>query len=213
MITTTIVTADDHPMMLHGINDFLTSKGFKVTASAQDGKTAYNLIVKHKPDIAILDVRMPNLSGLEVAAACKKNNLETKIILFTFDKDAMIYNSALELNIHGYLLKEFAIEEIEECITTVTQGKTYISKTIDQFLEQHDDKTPPEIKNLTKTEIKILKFLAHQKSNFEIAEDLSISIRTVEKHRSNIVAKLQLQKTYNSLLIWVNEHNELLKTL
>jgi len=80
-MNTSIIIADDHPLMLRGINDFLESKGFNILGSAQDGQAAYNLIVKESPDIAILDIRMPFMTGLEVAAECKKNEINTKIIL------------------------------------------------------------------------------------------------------------------------------------
>ena len=80
-MNTSIVIADDHPLMLRGLTDYLTSKGFRIVGSAEDGNSAYNLIVKLKPEIAILDIRMPYKTGLEIAEACQKNNLPTKIIL------------------------------------------------------------------------------------------------------------------------------------
>ena len=77
-MSVSIVIADDHPLMLRGLSDYISSKGFNIIGSAEDGKTAYNHIVKLKPDLALLDIRMPGMTGLEVAKACYKNNLPTK---------------------------------------------------------------------------------------------------------------------------------------
>ena len=135
----TIVIADDHPLMLRGLTDFLSSKGFNIVGSAQDGNTAYNHIVKLKPEIAILDIRMPHKTGLEIAEACKKNNLNTKIILITFDKEEELYEKAKEFNVYGYILKEFAIEEIEICIDHVINNKRYFSEEIASYLKHNTD--------------------------------------------------------------------------
>ena len=83
---TTIVIADDHPLMLRGLSDFIASKGYEILGKAEDGRAAYALIVKHKPDIAILGIQMPILTGLQVAEKCKSEGLSTKIIIITFEK-------------------------------------------------------------------------------------------------------------------------------
>ncbi len=204
-MNTSIVIADDHPLMLRGLSDFLTSKGFNIIGSAQDGNTAYNLIVKLKPELAILDIRMPHKTGLEIAEACKKNNLNTKVILITFDKEEELYDKAKEFNVFGYLLKEFAIEEIETCIKHVTNGKPYFSEEIASYLNASSLEQKPDTLNLlTKSELKIVKLISENKTSQGIAQELSISVRTVDKHRSNIVAKLGLDNRPTSLSIWAN---------
>ena len=210
-MSTSIVIADDHPLMLRGLTDFLTSKGFNIIGSAQDGNTAYNLIVKLKPEIAILDIRMPHKTGLEIAESCKKNNLTTKIILITFDKEEELYDRAKELNVYGYILKEFAVEEIETCIAHALNNKPYFSKEINSFLNASNlEKKPEIIKDLSKSELKIVKLIAENKTSNNIAKELSISVRTVEKHRSNIVAKLGLDYKPTSLSIWANLNKKFL---
>lgn len=204
-----IVIADDHPLMLRGISDFLISQAYNVVASAEDGLSAYNAIVKHQPDIAILDIRMPNMTGLEVAEVCQKNNITTKIILFTYDKEETIYNQAKQLGVQGYLLKEFAIEEIDSCIKQVLSGTPYFGKSIEQYLDTSTVDTSI-LNSLTKTEIRILKLISQHKTSIEIADILGNSARTIEKHRSNIMVKLNLDKTYNALLIWVNNNKHIL---
>jgi DNA-binding NarL/FixJ family response regulator len=204
-MNTSIVIADDHPLMLRGLTDFLTSKGYNIVGSTEDGNTAYNLIVKLKPEIAILDIRMPHKTGLEIAEACKRHDLPTKIILITFDKEEELYEQALEFNVFGYILKDFAIEEIETCIDQVVSGKPYFSKEIASHLNTSAlDKKPETLAILTKSELKIVKLISENKTSQDIADELSISVRTVDKHRSNIVNKLGLDNKPTSLSIWAN---------
>jgi DNA-binding NarL/FixJ family response regulator len=202
-----IITADDHPLLLKGLNDFLLEKNYNIVGSGNNGREAYNLIAKHDPDIAILDIQMPYLSGLEIAKKCRTNNLTTKIVLITLHKEKELYEKAQELNIFGYVLKEFALEEIENCINTVTAGKAYFSPKIKELLAK-DTIEDESLDILTPSEKKILKLIANDKTNKEIASLLFISYRTVEKHRSNIINKLQLEPKTNSLLIWAKEHHD-----
>lgn len=204
-MNSSIVIADDHPLMLRGLTDFLVSKKFNIIGSATDGNSAYNLIVKLNPDIAILDIRMPHKTGLEIAEACKKNNLPTKIILITFDKEEELYDKAKEYNVYGYILKEFAIEEIEICIEHVINNKPYFSEEIASYLNHnvHNEK-PKALELLTKSELKIVKLISENKTSQDVADELTISVRTVDKHRSNIVAKLGLDNKPTSLSIWAN---------
>ncbi len=203
----TIITADDHPLLLKGLNDFLLEKKYKVIGSGNNGEEAYNLIIKENPDIAILDIQMPFMTGLEVAKKCKINNITTKIILITFHKEKMLFQKANELNIFGYILKEFAIEEIETCIKSVNDGIPYFSPKIKDLLgiNPYDDSY---LNSLTPSEKKILKLIAKDKTNKEIASILFISHRTVEKHRSNIISKLNLEHKTNSLLIWAKDNTD-----
>lgn len=205
-----IVIADDHPLMLRGLSDFLTSKGFNIVGSAQDGNAAYNLIVKLKPEIAILDIRMPYRTGLEIAEACKKNNLSTKVILITFDKEEAIYDQAIEFGVYGYILKEFAIEEIETCIEHVVHNKSYFSEEIASYLNSNLEHKPKGLESLSKSELKIVKLISENKISQDIAIELNISVRTVEKHRSNIVAKLNLDNKPTSLSIWAGLNKDFL---
>lgn len=201
----TIITADDHPLLLKGLNDFLNEKNYNIIGSANDGEQALKLIENLNPDIAILDIQMPNLSGLDVAKICNNKGFKTKIILITFHKEASLYFEAKELNVFGYLLKDFAIEEIENCISSVIDNVPYFSLKIKQLLNL-DSSESLLIKSLTPSERKILNYIAKDKTTKEIAELLSVSPRTVEKHRSNIIQKLNIEPKTNSLLIWAKEH-------
>lgn len=205
MINPSIVIADDHPLLLKGLNDFLVEKNYTIIDKASDGNSAYNIIVKHKPDIAILDIEMPILSGIEVAKKCKQNNIATKIVLITLHRSKDLFQQAQKLNIYGYVLKEFAIEEMENCLKSVAKNTPYFSPKIKDSLNISDVNNEI-LQLLTPSEKKILKLIAEDLTNKEIAERLFISSRTVEKHRSNIINKLELKPRTNSLLIWAKEN-------
>lgn len=203
-----IVIADDHPLILKGLSDFLLEKKFNIIASAKNGKEAYTLIKAHQPDIAILDIQMPILTGLQVAEKCKADELRTKIIFITFEKSEDIYNQAKALGIYGYILKEFAIEEVETCIASILKERSYFSPELIEYLEIKQ--TPKELETLTETEMKVLKLIAKNKTAKEIGNDLFISDRTVEKHKSHIRNKLKLESKSNSIVLYAKEHEEFL---
>jgi DNA-binding NarL/FixJ family response regulator len=208
-MSTSIIIADDHPLILKGLKDFLLEKGFNVIASAKNGKEAFTLINAHQPDIAILDIQMPILTGLQVAEKCKEANLDTKIIIITFEKSEEIYNKAKSLGIYGYILKEFAIAELEYCITCILREYHYFSPELIEYIEIK--KTPEALKTLTDSEMKVIKGIADNKTAKEIAKDLSISNRTVEKHKSNIRTKLNLASKASSMVLYAQEHKTFLE--
>lgn len=200
----TIIIADDHPLVLKGLQDFLTEKNYNLLATAKNGKIALSLIKAHSPDIAILDIKMPFLTGLEIAEKCKEAKIKTKIVLITLEKEESIYLEAKRLGVYGYVLKEFALEEIENCISSVVKDKPYFSPELISYIEI--DNTSSLLNSLTNTELKILKIIAKNKTAREIAEELHCSPRTVEKHKSHIIRKLNIDRSPNSLLIWAKEN-------
>lgn len=200
---TSIVIADDHPLILKGLFDFLVEKGYNVIDSAENGKDAFELISSQKPDIAILDIQMPYLTGLQIAEKCQELQLPTKIILITVEKDESIYLKAKELDIYGYVLKEFALAEIEICIASVLNNKAYFSPELLSHLEV--EQVPEELDSLTKTEKEVLKHIAQNKTAKEIADIMFISDRTVEKHKSNMLKKLKLESKHTTLALFAKE--------
>ncbi|RLD29944.1 MAG: DNA-binding response regulator [Bacteroidetes bacterium] len=201
-----IIIADDHPLILKGLQKNLTEKKYNVIASAANGKDAYELIVKHSPDIAILDIRMPLMSGIEITKECISNNISTKIVLITFDKTIQLYREAKALNVSGYILKEFALIEIENCLASILNNNPYFSPEIEELMSEQ--KNVIDFSFLTPTEKKILKLIAENKTAKEIGEVLFTSNRTVEKHKSNIIKKLNISSSQNSLLIWAKENQD-----
>jgi DNA-binding NarL/FixJ family response regulator len=152
---------------------------------------------------------MPFYTGLQIAERCKEANISTKIVLITFEKDEKIYKKAKELGVYGYVLKEFALDEIEHCISSVLNERPYFSPELLTYIKV--DEAPKALQKLTKTELKILKLITENKIARDIAEELFISKRTVEKHKSNIITKLGIQKTKNCLLIWAKDHQNYLQ--
>jgi DNA-binding NarL/FixJ family response regulator len=202
----TIIIADDHPLVLKGLHDFLVEKKFNVLASAKNGKEALTLIKAHVPDIAILDIKMPFLTGLQIAEKCKADKLPTKIVLITFEKDEYTYKQAKAIGVYGYVLKEFALEEIENCIVSVTKNMPYFSPELITYLKVNH--TPEKLKALTEAEIKVLKLISKSKTAKEIAKELFISSRTVEKHKSHIRTKLVINSKSESLYLFAKENSK-----
>jgi len=199
-----ILIADDHPILLKGLFDFLQDLGFKSIYSVKNGKEALTQIRIVKPDLAILDLEMPEMTGIEVSSACKAEGIPTKIILLTLHKEIYLYQQAKELNLSGYILKDFALDDLSKAITTVLDGGVFFSEKIFDGLK--DQQSDAADYSLTPSEIKILRLISQGLSSKEIATKLFISERTIEKHRSNMISKLQLEKKHNSLLIWAQQN-------
>ncbi|MEQ9300966.1 MAG: response regulator transcription factor [Cyclobacteriaceae bacterium] len=206
-----LLIADDHAFLLKGLKEHLASNGYQVVGEATDGQVALDLILQLNPNMAILDIEMPSLSGFSIADYCKKHNLLTKIIILSFHKEPEFVNQAKHLGISGYLLKEDTSDEIFECIDAVFNGQSYFSKNLE--MKPDGANMTGQLTLLTPSELKILRLIAQAKSTTEIAEMLFISERTVEKHRSNTLSKLCLSGQPNSLAIWAIEHKSLIISL
>ncbi len=199
-----ILIADDHPILLKGLYDFLKDLGFQTILKASNGTEALKQILESNPDLAILDLDMPGMTGIEIASYCKSASITTKIILLTLHKEIYLYQQAKELNLSGYILKDFALDDLSKAITTVLSGEQFFSEEI--FKDMNINHSEVADYNLTPSEIKILRLISHGLSSKEIAAKLFISERTIEKHRSNMIAKLQLGKNHNSLIIWAQQN-------
>lgn len=204
----TVIIADDHPLLLKGLEDLLIENDIEVLATANNGNEAFSKIEEFHPQLAILDMEMPYKTGLEIAEACKKLKIPTKIILLTLHKELYLFHQAKELNLSGYLLKEFALTELSKAIETVLNGNQFFSEKL--FENQESDLADLHQTNLTPSEKKILRLIAEGLSSKEIADKLFIAERTVDKHRSNVIAKLKLEKKHNSLLLWAQKNRDII---
>jgi DNA-binding NarL/FixJ family response regulator len=202
-----ILIADDHPFTLQGTKSFVESYGYKVQDTCSNGVSALNLIQLHTPDIAILDINMPGIDGLDVAKKILESKLKTKVILLTMHKEMTIYKKASEYNIYGYILKEHAQTELEKCLIEVAKGNKYVSTFLEDDLYIDNKNEDYELGKLTLSERKIIELISQQKTSKQIAELLFLSEKTVEGHRSNIIEKLGLPKEKNTLLKWAIQHN------
>lgn len=207
-----LIIADDHPVFRQGLREVMeTEPGLKLLGEASDGHVALAMIQELKPDIAVLDMNMPEMKGLDVAREVQRQLLPVGIIFLTMYDDERIFNEALNLGAKGYLLKDSAISDIVTSIRTVAAGQHYISPSISNFLVKRAargaslEQETPSLKDLTPTELRILKLIARNSSTREIAEQLFISHRTVENHRHNICQKLGLHGS-NALVRFAIEH-------
>lgn len=207
-----VFNADDHPILRKGVTDLLKeSDETKWVGSAADGKNALEKIRALQPDVAVLDIEMPNLSGLEVAKTLIAEGIRTRFVLLTLFKDEHFFKNALKVGVMGYLLKESSEQEILDCIRSVASGRAYVNPGLTHYLFNQNQKKEDLFDKLTEHEINILKLIALQKTTAEIADMLFISPKTVSNHRSNISKKLELGGEQNALLKWAIEHREQLK--
>ncbi len=200
---TRIIIADDHPITSIGTESFLKTMGYTIIGSYSNGVSCLNGILSHEPQIAIVDVNMPNMTGLEILEKLKLNKCKTKVILLTMHKEMSVFLKAKELGCMGYLIKDYAHLEMDICIKSVLNNKEFISNYIDQLeIDKQKNDTNDSVLTLTFAEKKVLELVAQQKSNKEVASLLYITEKTVEAHKRNISEKLQLPKEKNALLLW-----------
>ncbi len=201
-----ILIADDHPIFRRGLCDALaTDTDLEVVGQAANGEEVLKLTRELRPDVAILDVHMPKLSGLQAARCLAAENLPLKLVLLTMYEDEELLNEALNLGIQGYVLKENAVEDLILAIRSVVAGRPFISASLAGALLRrrtgrealHKDK--PGLNQLTAREYRILKLIAEDKTSKEIAEILGCAMRTVETHRQNMSLKLGLGGSHSLL--------------
>ena len=214
-----VVIVDDHPLFRQGLRQAVEGdKRFEVSGEADNGLTALEMIQRRKPDVAVLDLNLPGLSGLDVASALKQKKSRTNLVVLTMLKDEQAFNKALNLGIKGYVLKENAAGEILNCIAAVAIGEAYVSPSLTEFLLRRRGRADklaahqPGLDDLTVAERRILKRIAHGRTTREIAAELFVSPRTVESHRANICDKLLITGT-NRLLQFAIEHRDELSHL
>jgi len=211
-----IVIADDHPIFRNGLKQIIDEDdGIEIIGFAENGEKALNIIDELKPEIAILDIDMPKLTGLQVLKKLKNAKSNTKVIFLTVFSSDDIFDEAMDLGVSGFVLKDCAVNDIVECIYKVAEDNYYISPSISNLLMNRREKIKklekdnPALNLLTKTELMILKLIAEGKTSKEIGNELFISYKTVENHRSNMSNKLNLKGSL-SLIKFAIKNNPLL---
>lgn len=194
-----IVIAEDHTILREGLLSLLSSEPeFEVVGEAGDGRDAIRLAEKLDPDLILMDLSMPNMNGMDAIREIKKRLPEIKIIALTVHKTEEYILATLQAGANGYVLKDATHAELMIAIKGVLSGKTFLSpgvseKVIDGYLEGRKGlKTQSSWDTLSPREREVLKLIAEGKKNREIAEFLYLSLKTVEKHRSNLMKKLDL---------------------
>ena len=193
----TVIIADDHPLFRRGLVEVLEAENaFRIIAEAADGGDALALIERHVPVIALLDVNMPGMSGLEIAERVRALELPSAVVLLTMYREPAIFRRALDAGVKGYVLKDSAVVEIVACLHTVAAGRAYISPVLStELLARRAELTTPAARalaTLTPAEQPVLQLIARGHTSAEIATILGKSIKTIDNHRSHICQKMGL---------------------
>ena len=194
-----IVLAEDHTILREGLRALLTADpDFEIIGEAADGREAVRFVEKQIPDLILMDLSMPRMTGMDAIREIKKRYPQTKIIALTVHKTEEYLRTTLQAGADGYVLKDATHEELLMAIQNVLRGKTYLSpgvsgKVVEGYLEGKESQIPPsKLGLLSQREREVLKLIAEGYKNKEIATDLCISLKTVEKHRANLMKKLDL---------------------
>jgi len=190
-----VLLADDHTLVRKGIRAVLASlPGIEIVAETGDGREALSLIEQHRPDLALLDITMPGLNGLEVAFRVAQVSARTKVLILSMHAGEAYVAQALRAGVAGYLLKDAADDELPMAIKAVARNEVYLSpriskQLVDRFV-QSGATEPDPLAGLTTRQREILQLVAEGKSSKEIAAMLDLSIKTVESHRGQIMERL-----------------------
>jgi two-component system, NarL family, response regulator DegU len=211
-----IVIADDHPVFRYGLRQIIEGEpAFDVVGEAGDGKSALHLIQTLDPAIAILDVAMPELDGLAVAKHLLEASATVKIIFVTMYRGEDLFKRAVEVGVRGYVLKDSAVIDIVSCIKAVAGGQDFVSPELTTLLmgmarpTAPPNPSPSGLEGLTSAELRVLSLLADYKTSKEIAQELGVSVRTVDSHRNNLGQKLGVHGSH-ALMKFALEHKSLL---
>jgi DNA-binding NarL/FixJ family response regulator len=209
-----IVIADDHPIVRQGLRTTIEQhRHLKVVAEAPNGRVALRQIQEFSPDVAVVDISMPELDGLQLSREVSRLGLDVRIIFLTVHCDAALFTHALDAGARGYVLKETATSEIVDSIQRVARGLAYVSPGMAGCLV---DRVKPAASSadrlaaLTPMERQVLRQIAEYKTSSEIGESLHISPRTVDTHRNNACMKLELRGKH-ALMKFAIAHREALE--
>ena len=197
-----VILADDHVLVRRGLRRILEeNQDLEISGEVGDGLELLSLLNKMNPDMVILDVSMPNLRGIEAIPEIHRVHPDVKVLILTMHSEEEYLYQAISAGADGYLLKEDAEKELFLAIENIRNGRVYISPSLaDQSMQnwvrmRRGEDTAYDTQLLTIRQREILKLIAEGKSNKEIGDLLCISVRTVERHRANMMSKLNIKKT------------------
>jgi DNA-binding NarL/FixJ family response regulator len=191
-----VLLADDHPIVRDGLRAILESEGFKVAGEASDGREAVELARKHCPDVAVLDLSMPLLNGIDAAREIVRISPTTKTILLTMHTERQFILEGLRAGTRGFVMKSHSAQELVHAIRETASGGTYFSPEVARAaVEAYRSNGEVPEDPLTPREHQVLQLIAESKTTKEIATLLEISVKTVETYRSRIMEKLDIHET------------------
>ena len=201
-----IVLADDHVLVRQGLKSLLEREGFQVVAEASDGQEALGHVQSLQPDIAVMDISMPTLNGLNAAREMRRSSPKTKTILLTQHDESQYIREALEAGVKGYVLKSQVASDLLLAIRQVSRGHVYLSPGVSNaIMEAYQSKSEKSKDPLTLRERQVLQLIAEGKSTKDIASLLGISAKTAESHRTRLMQKLDIHETA-SLVLYAVRH-------
>ncbi|MEP7026955.1 MAG: response regulator transcription factor [Candidatus Eisenbacteria bacterium] len=191
-----VLIADDHPIFAQGLRSLLEKEEFEVVGEAADGRQAVKLTEHHRPDVAVLDLAMPLLNGLNAAREIAKLSPDTKTIILTNYTEEQYVLDALYAGVNGYVLKTRSSADLVQAIHEVSRGALYLSEGVSrEALRAFRANEAAMTERLSGRERQVLQLIAEGQSMKEIAGELGISVKTVETHRRRLVAKLDIHET------------------
>ena len=197
-MTTRIVLADDHRMFREALRRLIESRpDLRVVAEASDGREAVDAVREHEPDVALIDLWMPELSGVEATRRIAAEDGGTRVIILTMHEDSAHARDALQAGAAGYVVKSEASEQLIEAIDAVRLGDSYVSPALSQQppVPPRAAGTGSALECLSRREREVLQLVAEGLSAKEIAERLGLSVKTAEAHRGNLMAKLGIRRS------------------
>jgi two-component system response regulator NreC len=201
-----IVLADDHVLVRQGLKSLLEREGFQVVAEASDGQEAVRHVESLGPDIAVMDISMPTLNGLNAAREISRSSPKTKTILLTQHDEGQYIREALEAGVRGYVLKNQVASDLLLAIRQVSRGQVYLSPGVSSaVMEAYRSKSEKSKNPLTLRERQVLQLIAEGKSTKDAASLLGISVKTAESHRTRLMQKLDIHETA-SLVLYAVRH-------
>lgn len=204
-----ILIADDHRILRAGVKSLLNAdSGLEVVGEATNSQEALGLVNQLKPDVVLLDIGMPGNENLEALKEISANSPDIRVLILTMHEDSALLQECLRLGASGYIIKRAAESELIDAIYAVQRGMVYVHPSLIQSLvalPHKVNKRSKEVEQLTSREIEVLQLIVEGNTNRQISESLSISVRTVESHRSNIMDKLNLHSRVD-LVRYANEH-------
>lgn len=196
MMPTRLLLADDHALVRQGLKAFLERQGFQVVCEAADGQEALRTAVKAQPDVAIIDISMPVLNGIDAARELKKSSPKTKVILLTKHDEDEYVTEALRAGARGYVLKSQVADDLIHAIQEVYRGSVYLSPSISSaVVGAYLSKTQVSGDPLSGRARQVLQLVGEGRSTKEIALQMGISVKTVESHRTRLMRKLNIHGT------------------
>ncbi|HEY7739125.1 MAG TPA: response regulator transcription factor [Steroidobacteraceae bacterium] len=195
-MATTILLADDHRVLLQGMRTLLEQEGYQVVAEACDGRDAVRLCRTLKPQIAVLDITMQGLNGLDAAQRIRKSSPGTRIVILTMHDESPYVIEALRADVNAYVLKSQAAQDLLEAIRAVSSNNVYLSPGISQIVvDAYRKRNRPDDDPLTLREREVLQLIAEGHRTKQVASLLSIGVKTAESHRGRIMHKLGIHDT------------------